>query len=46
MPRNGALLRGSNNESDKMASDYNNGQTSDPTANYSNSNGYSKMDME
>jgi hypothetical protein len=48
MPGNGAVSRGSNNESDRMAADYNNNnrQTADPTANDSNSNGYSKMDME
>ena len=46
MPRNGPLLRGSDNDSDRMASDYNNRQTVDPTANDSNSNGDSKMDME
>jgi predicted metal-binding membrane protein len=46
MPDNGAVSRGSNNESDRMAADYNNRQTADPTANDSNSNGYSKMDME
>ena len=46
MPVNGAVSRGSNNESDRMVSDYNNRQTADPTANESNSMGYSKMDME
>jgi predicted metal-binding membrane protein len=47
MPGNGAVSRGSNNESDKMVSDYNNRQTADPTANDSNSNnGYSKMYMK
>jgi len=46
MPDNRAVSRGSNNESDRMAADYNNRQTADPTANDSNSNGYSKMDME
>jgi predicted metal-binding membrane protein len=47
MPGNGAVSRGSNNESDRMASDYNNRQTADPTANDSNSNnGYSKMYMK
>ena len=33
MPVNGAVSRGSNNESDRMVSDYNNRQTADPTAN-------------
>jgi predicted metal-binding membrane protein len=46
MPGNDAVSRGSNNESDRMASDYNNRQTADPTANDSNSNGYSKMYMK
>jgi len=47
MPGNGAVSRGSNNESDRMASDYNNRQTADPTATDSNNNnGYSKMYMK
>jgi predicted metal-binding membrane protein len=47
MPGNDAVSRGSNNESDRMASDYNHHQTTDPTANDSNSNnGYSKMYMK
>jgi predicted metal-binding membrane protein len=45
MPGDGVDSRGANNESDRMASDYND-QTADPTHNDNNSNRHSKMDMK